>query len=142
MTRTEWVAEIRRRNAQLQDELLRTVDYDTEWGAIDDVHRDYVDRFLSLLPAGGRVLDAACGTGNYFGFVLRSGRSVVGVDHSEAMLAKAREKLPDVPTEKRDLQDLPYTDEFDGVMCVDAMESLPPEDWPLVMHRFSRSLRP
>ena len=38
--------------------------------------------FLSKLAAGGDVLDAACGTGKYFGLVLDSGRHVTGVDHS------------------------------------------------------------
>ncbi len=47
-----------------------------------------------------------------------------------------------VPTEKHDLQDLPYEDEFDGVMCLEAMEFVPPEDWPGVVERFRRALHP
>ena len=88
------------------------------------------------------MLDAACGTGKYFGIVLDSGRSLLGVDHSAGHLARAREKLPDVPTERRDLQQLPYREEFDGVMCVDAMEMIPPEDWPVIIEGFRRALRP
>ena len=45
------------------------------------------------------------------------------------------------PTAKYDLQELPYQGEFDGVLCVDAMEFLPPEDWPPVLERFHRALR-
>jgi cyclopropane fatty-acyl-phospholipid synthase-like methyltransferase len=74
--------------------------------------------------------------------VLDAGRSVLGVDHAGAYLANARAKFPTVPTEKHDLQDLPYRDEFDGVMCVDAMEFVPPEDWPRILERFRRALHP
>ncbi|MGH2489164.1 MAG: class I SAM-dependent methyltransferase, partial [Candidatus Limnocylindria bacterium] len=64
------------------------------------------------------------------------------MDHAGAYLANAGAKFSDVPTEKHDLQDLPYRDEFDGVMCIDAMEFVPPEDWPGVLERFRRALRP
>ena len=87
------------------------------------------------------MLDAACGTGTYFGMVLESGRSVLGVDHAGAYLSRAAEKYPEVVTEHHDLQDISHRDEFDGVMCVDAMEMIPPEDWPPVLERFRRALR-
>jgi SAM-dependent methyltransferase len=88
------------------------------------------------------VLDAACGTGKYFPMVLAGGRRLLGVDHAGAYLAKAAAKFPQVPTDKHDLQDLPYRGEFDGVLCMDAMEFVPPEDWPPVLERFHRALRP
>jgi ubiquinone/menaquinone biosynthesis C-methylase UbiE len=82
------------------------------------MHHDFVGRFLSRLPPDGRVLDAACGTGKYFPMVLASDRGLLGVDHAGALLANAAAKFPQVPTDKHDLQELPYRDEFDGVMCV------------------------
>ena len=138
--RATWIVELRRENEQQEDALAPK--YDAEWGAVEDTHRAFVERFLSVLRADGRVLDAACGTGKYFEMVLASGRSLVGVDHSGAYLDSARAKFPQVVTEKHDLQDLPYGNEFDGVMCVDAMEFVPPEDWPRVLARFRRALRP
>jgi SAM-dependent methyltransferase len=87
------------------------------------------------------VLDAACGTGKYFPMVLATGRSLLGVDHAGAALAIAAAKFSSVPTEKHALQELPYWEEFDGVMCVDAMEFVPPEDWPVVLEHFGRALR-
>jgi SAM-dependent methyltransferase len=138
--RATWVRQLRGTN-EAQEDALSAV-FDERWGRIEETHRAFVERFLALLPPGGGVLDAACGTGKYFGMVLESGRSVLGVDHSGGHLARARDKFPDVPTERRDLQDLPYREEFDGVMCVDAMEMVPPEDWPVVVERFGRALRP
>ena len=86
------------------------------------------------------MLDAVCGTGKYFPMVLAAGRLLLGVDHAGAPLAIAAAKFPQVPTERHDLQELPYRGEFDGVLCVDAMEFVPPEEWPPVLERFRRAL--
>jgi SAM-dependent methyltransferase len=137
--REAWLRNLRRANEQQEDALAG--DFDTHWGQIEPTHRAFVERFLSRLPPDGRVLDAACGTGKYFRMVLTSGRRPLGVDHAGAYLVIAAAKFPQVPTDKHDLQELPYQGEFDGVMCVDAMEFVPPEEWPVVLERFRRALR-
>jgi SAM-dependent methyltransferase len=138
--RTAWLRQLRRVDERQEDALAG--DFDAQWGEIEPMHHRFVERFLSRLPPDGRVLDAACGTGKYFPMVLASGRRLVGVDHAGALLANAAAKFPQVPTAQRDLQDLPYQGEFDGVLCVDAMEFVPPEDWPPVLERFHKALRP
>jgi ubiquinone/menaquinone biosynthesis C-methylase UbiE len=138
--RAAWILNLRRLNEREEDALASV--FDERWGEIEDTHRAFVERFISMVPPDGSVLDAACGTGKYFGMVLASGRSVLGVDHAGAYLAVAGAKFPQVSTEKHDLQDLPYREEFDGLMCIDAMEMIPPEDWPIVLRRFRRALRP
>jgi SAM-dependent methyltransferase len=137
--RAAWIRNLRRVDERQEDAVAD--DFDSRWGEIEDTHRAWVERFLQLLPPDGRVLDAACGTGKYFPMVLASGRRLLGVDHAGAYLAKAAAKFPQVPTDKHDLQDLSYQDEFDGVLCVDAMEFVPPEDWPVVLQRFGRAVR-
>ena len=116
-------------------------DYDEHWGRVDPTHERMLDAFLSLCTPGGSILDAACGTGKYWPTILKSGRSLVGSDHSQRMLSNAQAKFPDVPLEKVRLQDLRHEDAFDGVVCVDAMENVPPEDWPVVLQNFRRALR-
>jgi SAM-dependent methyltransferase len=138
--REAWLRNLRRVNERQEDALAPV--FDERWGEVGDTHRGFLEKFLSKLPPGGRVLDAACGTGKYFPTVLASGRSLLGVDHAGAYLASAGAKFPDVRTEKHDLQDLPFEDEFDGVMCVDAMEFVPPEEWPEILERFRRALHP
>jgi SAM-dependent methyltransferase len=136
--RGAWLRDLRRVNERQEDALAD--DFDALWGEIEPTHQAFIERFLSRLPPDGRVLDAACGTGKYFPMVLASGRRLLGVDHAGAYLAKAAAKFPQVPTDKHDLQELPYRGEFDGLMCVDAMECIPPEDWPVILERFHRAL--
>jgi SAM-dependent methyltransferase len=131
MERAAWVAE-RRRRAEERFDTLHSPDYDQKWGEISESHQRWVSRALGLCPPGGRLLDAACGTGKYLGLALAAGLTVTGIDQSAGMLAKARAKYPDVRLDKTGLQELGYRDEFDVVMCVDAMENVFPEHWPLV----------
>jgi SAM-dependent methyltransferase len=124
--RAAWLLAMRRADEAQEDALAP--DYDAKWGEIDPMHREFVAAFLARLPPAGRVLDAACGTGNYVAFVLAGGHSLLGVDHSGGALAVATTKFPEVPTAKHELHVLPYEAEFDGVLCVDAMEFVPPEE--------------
>jgi len=57
--RAEWIRELRRRDEDQEDALV-AVD-DAPWGEIEDTHRAFIERFLSMLPHSGGVLDAACG---------------------------------------------------------------------------------
>ncbi len=109
--------------------------YDREWGVISPTHEDFVYRLLDLTRPKGTVLDAACGTGKYWPLVLDSGRAVVGVDQSVGMLRVAREKHPDVGVAQLGLQELAFRKSFDGVMCIDSLENVGPEDWSTVLAR-------
>ena len=122
--------------------------YDADAPAYDeheypsDVQREWVARVLRLIPPGGTVLDAPCGTGKYLAQVAAAGHRVVGVDQSAGMLAQARARGIAVALEHTALQDLSYDRDFDAVITVDAMENVPPEDWPLVLANLHRAVRP
>jgi SAM-dependent methyltransferase len=139
--RTAWRDEVRRLNERRFD-TSHAPRYDEHWGDIGATHRAFVARLVERCPPGGRVLDAACGTGKYFPMILDAGRRVLGTDQSAGMLAAARAKHPDVPTERVGLQELAFDSAFDAVMCVDAMEYVFPEDWPPVLGNLRRALRP
>jgi SAM-dependent methyltransferase len=101
--------------------------------AISPSHAAFVARLAGLVRQGGSVLDAACGTGTYWPALLAAGLQVTGVDESAEMLAQARRKYPQVPSRVLALQDLAeLPDRFDGLLCVDALECVAPEDWPVV----------
>lgn len=53
----------------------------------------WVQRFSSLIPAGGQVLDLACGQGRHARYLAQRGHAVLAVDRDEAAL----ESLADVP---------------------------------------------
>ena len=122
--------------------------YDQEAPTYDDrsypteTQRDWVARLLRACPPGGTILDAPCGTGKYFSMVAAAGHRVVGADQSAGMLAQARARGIAIALDQVRLQELPYTSEFDGIMTIDAMENVPPEDWPLVLANLHRAARP
>ena len=74
--------------------------FDDEWGEVLPTHARFVDRFVGLVPVGGAVLDAACGTGKYWPMLLAAGLAVTGIDQSTGMLAQATAKHPGVPTHR------------------------------------------
>jgi ubiquinone/menaquinone biosynthesis C-methylase UbiE len=140
MERSTWLQE-KRRIAEVRYDTLHAAGYDQNWGHINASHRSFLQRFLSLCPPGCTILDAACGTGKYWSLILDSGRSVVGIDQSQQMLLRANAKFPSQRTEKMGLQEIDFIDAFEGIICMDAMEFIPPEDWPTVLNNFSRALK-
>ena len=78
----------------------------------------YRERLFS--HASGRVLDVACGTGVNFPY-LPDDVDLVGIDLSEAMLARARERIAELGLDgevrQADAADLPFEDDrFDTVI--------------------------
>lgn len=115
--------------------------YDGEENDTVAAEEPIVRALLDQLPPGP-VLDAACGTGRHTAHLAASGRHhPIGVDASEAMLARAREKLPQVDLRQGDLTALPLGDgEVGGAVCALALSHLP-ELGPAVAE-LARVLRP
>lgn len=91
--------------------------YDTDSDPIIENEGPAVRQLMDGLPKG-RVLDAACGTGRHAEYLVGLGHEVVGTDAVEAMLEKAKAKLPSVEFQVADLESLPFGDaEFDAAVC-------------------------
>jgi len=136
-----WVQEVMRRKIERFDVVYAPV-YDESWGRIDESHALYVTRVIQSLQPGDVILDAACGTGRFFPMILETGRRVLGVDWSPGMLERCRAKSPDAATEQRHLQHFGVDRAIDGVICVDAFENLPPEDWPAALGALHGAAKP
>jgi len=141
MNRSDWLIE-RRHEAEERYDTLWAPQYGEKWGTYSNAsHFQFLQRFLRLLPKPSRMLDAACGAGRYIPVFLEKGHTVVGIDQSQGMLARLQEKFPAVQTEKVGLQELSYLEAFDGIICMDAMEHVSPEDWAPILGNFQRALK-
>jgi len=141
MERAEWLKQMRDKAEALYDH--GSPKYWIAWGlSANEIHRVYLQIFLERVPPHSTLLSAACGAGLYDGMLLEAGHSVVGIDQSAGMLARAREHFPEAQYEKISLQEMDFREAFDGVICMDAMEHLCPEDWPEILRRFRGALKP
>lgn len=104
-------------------------DYDDPGNDTIALEEPIVHELLAELPQGP-VLDAACGTGRHAAYLSRLGREeTIGVDASEAMLARAEAKLPEVEFRHGELTELPLGDgEVAGAVCALALSHLPEID--------------
>jgi SAM-dependent methyltransferase len=140
MERTEWLKQMRDKAEELYDHL--SPQYWVKFGLYaNDTHREYLQKFLERVPLHSTLLSAACGAGRYDGMLLDAGHSVVGIDQSAGMLARARERFPGVRYEKMGLQEMDFREAFDGAICMDSMEHVCPEDWPEVLRGFWEALK-
>jgi ubiquinone/menaquinone biosynthesis C-methylase UbiE len=137
--RGRWIGE--RRAAVVADYDAEAATYD-QFPYPNEVQRQWVRRLLRTCPAGGLVLDAACGTGQYFSLVAEAGLRVVGADQSAGMLDQARARGIALETLHVGLQELDFSGRFDAAMTIDAMENVAPEDWPVVLANLHRAVRP
>ncbi len=96
-----------------------------------------------LIAPGGHFLDAGVGTGRFARHLASAGVSVVGVDVSSEMLARARAgiSLPAAPQLARaDLRALPFRDAvFDGALIVHVLHLV--SDWKRVAREMRRVLK-
>jgi ubiquinone/menaquinone biosynthesis C-methylase UbiE len=137
--RGQWIAE--RRAAVVADYDAEAATYD-QYPYPNEVQHEWVRRLVRTCPAGGLVLDAACGTGQYFHLVAEAVMRVVGTDQSAGMLAQARARDLALEVQHVGLQELAFAARFDAAMVIDAMENVAPEDWPIVLANLHRAVRP
>ncbi len=141
MDRSEWLKQMREMVESAYDHI--SPEYWVNFGFYEnETQLEFLKKFLERVAKGGTILSAACGAGRYDGMLLEAGHRVVGIDQSAGMLERARERFPQAQYEKVGLQEMDFHGEFDGAICMDAMEHICPEDWPEVMKRFAAALKP
>jgi SAM-dependent methyltransferase len=67
-------------------------------------------------PSNHDVLVLGCGTGRVAGHLSNCGLAVTGIDNSEAMLKQAREKFPNLPTVKANVENFDLGKHFSFVI--------------------------
>ena len=140
MNRTEWLIK-RAKIAQERMDKLFALNYDEQWGEIEKPHQEIIENLIGRLPSNPHILDAACGTGKYWPILKENNCKIMGIDHSIEMLKNAQNKFPDIVVKKMKLQDIDFLNTFDAVICVDAMENIFPEDWPIIVKKFANAVK-
>jgi len=114
--------------------------YDEQLNQLLEIEQPIVREIVDGLPIGV-ALDAACGTGRHAVYLASLGHTVIGVDSSPGMLARAREKVPQGEFHEADLEELPLADDsVDLVVCAIALVHLADIEGPF--REFARVLRP
>ncbi len=102
---------------------------------------DVQSRFLTFVPAGGRILDAGCGSGRDSKAFLDAGYDVVSFDASEEMCRRASEYIGK-PVLNMRFEDVAYEAEFDGIWACASLLHVPVEELPDVLKKMGRALKP
>jgi SAM-dependent methyltransferase len=97
-------------------------------------------KFLANIPAGGRILDAGCGSGRDALAFQKAGYQITAFDASQAMCALAREytKLPMI---EMTFQEIRWCDEFDGIWACASLLHIRRKELPVVCRLLARALR-
>lgn len=109
----------------------------------DFLTTEYLNELTSRIAPTTRVLDLGCGTGVLTLALAKSGFQVTGVDISEAMLDRVRQKATGLKVELRtgDVFALPFAnEEFDGIVTRWVVPHF--KAWPLIIREAARVLQP
>jgi SAM-dependent methyltransferase len=92
--------------------------YNQGWGS--DYHRQaapvFEDHVFPRLPAGARVLDVCCGTGDLTRVLVARGYRVTGIDGSDEMLRFARRQTPGAEFRRADARSFIFNSRFDAAL--------------------------
>ena len=105
------------------------------------LEKEWLDRFIAYLPAGGEVLDVGCGAGVPIAhYVLTQGFSVTGVDSSPTMIAISGSRFPEGRWLEMDMRSLSLSRTFDGIIGWDSFFHLNPDEQRSTLDLFCRHL--
>jgi ubiquinone/menaquinone biosynthesis C-methylase UbiE len=113
-------------------------------GRIEDLlEKKALDKGLTLLSPGCRILEVPVGTGRVTEYLLQKGFHVTGIDISQEMLAIAKNKLSCFNESSSlmvgDAEKPPFQEgAFDGVVSVRLFGHLPPDKKKIVIKEFAR----
>lgn len=123
------------------------INYDQISTTYDNVRQadlDLVNHLMSESQISNQssVLDIGCGTGNYAALLQTiSHAHIYGIEQSEGMLTKARQKNPHLVIEQGDAEQLPFaSNTFDLVYMTDVIHHIPHID--IMFAEIHRVLKP
>lgn len=102
-----------------------------------------LEKFVSLLPAGGTVLDIGCGPGKDTAVLQSHTLNAIGLDYSFEMMRVGRDEHGfNAPYAQADMRHLPIGRQVDGIWACASTLHLPREDMLPTLQQFWRVLKP
>ena len=98
-------------------------------------------RFMAQLPAGGRILDAGCGSGRDAHAFLQHGFRVDARDASQQLASIAAKRLG-LPVRVQDIRQLEDCNCFDGIWLSAVLLHIPHPEVAGVLQRLAHALTP
>ncbi|WP_299146192.1 class I SAM-dependent methyltransferase [uncultured Tateyamaria sp.] len=103
----------------------------------------WLARFTACLPAGARVLDLGCGSGDPIArWFIAEGFRVTGVDFVQPMLDLARGRWPEGDWRMGDMRTLDLPDRFEGIVAWNSFFHLRPDEQRTCIAHMARHLVP
>ena len=110
-------------------------------GTVNIDMMEFYQEFLPLIPDGGAILDAGCGSGRDTKYFLGQGYQVVAFDNCPEIV-----KIASDYTGHEILQlsfsEIDFTKEFDGVWACASLLHISSEDLPDALLQLSKALKP
>src|SRR5690606_27582755 len=105
-----------------------------------DMTEHYLE-FLRLVPQGGRILDAGCGSGRDSLYFINRGYRVTAFDASP-VLAQMSSELIGQPVAVILFQDFVFDVEFDGIWACVSLLHVTRREMPDVLERLTMAMKP
>lgn len=105
--------------------------------SMEELYRE----FLPLIPVGGYILDAGCGSGRDALFFKRNGYRVSAFDGSDAIAALARQKTG-LSVQHRFFSDVQESSTYDGIWACASLLHLPFDEVSEAIGRLWNALKP
>jgi ubiquinone/menaquinone biosynthesis C-methylase UbiE len=103
----------------------------------------YINKFLSYLPKGAKILDVGCGPGNFTNYLQKKGFNIEGIDLSREMIKIAKLKNPQGHFKIMDMRKLKYDDaSFEGLLAAHSLIHIPSGEIPQTLKEFYEILKP
>ena len=91
--------------------------------------KNWLDKFLSLLPTEPQILDLGCGSAEPIArYLIEQGCQVTGADCSPALIALCKHRFPNHNWTVTDMRELNMNQYFDGILAWDSFFHLSPAD--------------
>jgi SAM-dependent methyltransferase len=125
---------------------VETVDYYNEHA--EEFYRDTIGLnmeglyapFLSLVPKGGRILDAGCGSGRDSVYFMHEGYDVTAFDASSALVSLSARKLGD-KVHCLSFHQISFDREFDGVWACASLLHVPRSEMGDAINKLAHALK-